>query len=89
MAIFDIKAGERVSITTGTVNLEMLDLRAKGALRHDVTYEATATDRYQMFEGERRRLFVDVSVDFGTGLREIWLTDGPTVAGEWPEVLNG
>lgn len=92
MSIFSIKAGERVSLTTETVNMEMPDMNAKGALRHNVTYEATATDRYQMYEGQRRRLFVDVSVDFGLGLTEIWLTDGPSIhrdegAEDWPESL--
>ena len=94
MGLFDVKAGERITITSQVVNMEMPDVNAEGALRHNVTYEATATDRYQMYRGQRRRLFVEVSVDFGLGLREIWLTDGPAVdrladSEEWPDTLAG
>lgn len=91
MSIFSVRAGERISITTQTVNLEMPDLNAKGMLKTRVTYEATATDEYQEIAGVRRRLFVDSSIDFGFG-REIWLSDGPSAVtppanDEWPDIV--
>ncbi len=92
MAIFDIKAGERVSITTGIVNLEMIDLNATGVLKTNVTYDATATDKYQIFKGVKRRLFIDTSIDFGCGCY-IWLEDGATVYNsidnqEWADTIE-
>lgn len=93
MAIFDIKAGQRVSITTGVVNLEMIDLNATGVLKTNVTYWATATDSYQVFNGVKRRLFVDTSIDFGCG-RYIWLEDGAVVyhysdnSQEWADIIE-
>lgn len=90
MAIFDVKVGERVSITTGIVTLEIPGLNAKGVVKTNVTYEATATDQYQIYNGVRRRLFVDASIDFGCG-RDIWLEDGETVYlnnEEWPDTIE-
>jgi len=89
MAIFDIKAGERVNLTTGTVNLLMPALNAKGVLKTNVTYAATATDKYQIYNGVRHRLFVDCSIDFGCG-REIWLENGETIGEiqEWDDLIE-
>lgn len=104
MSVFNIKAGERVSITTEGIHLVFEDYRAKAVLKPGLlTYYATATDTYREINGERNRLFVDMSIDTGAG-REIWLTDGPTVIRgadgeilkvidppvleEWPDVLG-
>lgn len=76
--IFDIPTGKRETISTGTVNLDMVDLKAKGMLQSSVTYDATATDQYMIDrEGVRRRLFVNTSVEFA-GKNEIWLSDTPS-----------
>lgn len=90
MYIFNNPVGTRCHITTGTVNLEIPSAGAKGMIRTDVSYWATATDRYQIYNGVKRRLFVDMSEDFGLG-REIWLTDGPAVViniEEWSEIIG-
>jgi len=99
MSIFANKAGERVKIKTGIVTLEFLGATAdapvtKSPILFDMVYEATATDQYQMCNGERRRLYVDASMDFGFGT-SIWLSDGPDVDGfdepkadEWPDALS-
>lgn len=92
MTLFEMPAGTRVSITTGQVNIEHTELQTKGAIAWDVTYEATATDRFQVFQGKRRRLFIDASITFPTGDREIWLeNDGPETDEpdfEWPQEID-
>lgn len=75
-SLFKMAAGERTSISTEVVTLEFPDVRASGVLKTGVTYEATATDQFkQEPSGVWRRLFVDVSVDFGAGINSIWLTN--------------
>lgn len=76
-AIFDIPTGQRVKLTTETVNIVHTDLGTKGMLKTNVTYEATATDEHMDDNGTRRRLFTDTSIDFA-GNHQIWLSDGGT-----------
>ena len=91
MRIFEIPTGERRTITTDIVNVQMEDLKTSGVTRTDVSYDATATDRYMTdYKGVRRRLFTDTSISFG-GLNEIWLSDsqsnGSEQDAEWPDEI--
>lgn len=92
MTLFEIPTGTRVNITTGKVNIEMPEIRAAGVVGWNLTYDATATDRFQEFMGKRRRLFVDASVEFPAGGREIWLENNGPETDElefaWPNELQ-
>lgn len=78
-AIFEAKDGERISITTRCVSVEVPILGKEVVRNEPITYEAVATECYQIHNGNRRRLFVDASIEFIPGVRQIWLTDGESV----------
>lgn len=92
MAIIDVKARERICIITQTVSVEFLELNAKGMIKTNATYFATTTDQYQVYNGVKRRLFIDDGIDFGIG-REMWLEERPTVIKQesvedgWPDTI--
>lgn len=59
MRIFEVPDGQRVPITTGSVNVSLEDMKSSGMIQSDVSYEATATDRYMTdYKGIRRRCFL-------------------------------
>lgn len=77
-SIFRAVVGERISLTTGRVLVTTINESSRQVCGPS-TYLATATDVFLEMDGKVHRLFVDVSVDFGSGLRHIWLTDGPAL----------
>lgn len=75
-ALFRIATGERVTITSS----QIVVTRARAAserVSDRVQFTAVATDVFMKMDNVIHRLFVGVSVDFGAGLKHVWLTDGP------------
>ena len=69
--IFDIPTGDRVEIKTGSVTHPLTGVKST-----DVSFYATATDRYGRGpDGKKRRLFVDANMTFVNGKTEIWLSN--------------
>lgn len=66
--LFQVPAGTRLSIRTEDVT------DPQGNVTHNVTYEATATRQYRYTRGAWRRLFVEASIEFAPGVRQIWLS---------------
>lgn len=76
-AIFSIPTGQRASLSTDSVTLDLPDRNSILYLDKGVRFDATATDVFMEISGIPKRLFVDVSADFfGKGVKHIWLADG-------------
>lgn len=71
MLLFMVGAGKRVAVKTETIKLQMLDdfhLPVAGP----VEWQGTVTDKFFEFQGVRRRLVANPSIDFWKGYG-IWL----------------
>ncbi len=72
--LFANPTGARVNISSDVGPLGTLDSDRKRYM-----FNATATDVFMSFDGIVRRLYVDIDVPLPSGMRHIWLTDGPAV----------
>lgn len=70
--IFNLTTGERYEITS-TVMIRLKDGTLSAPER--LSYNATATDKFEVVDGIMRRLFVDAEPPFSNGATHIWLSD--------------
>jgi hypothetical protein len=78
-AIFSNPTGARVNLTSNEVNLHVSGMPGVSMSKKPATFNATATDVFMNIDGVPHRLFVDVDCELPSGLKHIWLTDGPAV----------
>lgn len=77
---FGALVGTRMTIRTPDVWTTIPRAKVeRQALGSAVTFEATATDAFLEIDGVVNRLFVDVSIDLPSGLKHIWMADGPAI----------
>lgn len=74
-AIFSAPTGQRIGLITNEVTMN--DGKERIHIAGKTTFNATATDVFLTINGIPNRLFVDINVELSSGLKHIWLEDGP------------